>query len=143
MSEVLDVMGKVSLLTGLAVCGWIDWKCQQVYLVIPGIMTVLGLVLHIFSQKQSVLELIAGMLLGGVFFLAAWITRESIGTGDAVIFMMTGSYLGFWDNICLITGTFMLAGISALWLLLLKKKKRKERIPVVPYVFISYVVMLL
>lgn len=143
MQEVLELMGKAGLLIGLALCGWIDWKRQQVYLVIPGIMTVMGLVLHIFLQNHSVMELIAGMFLGGVLLFAAWITGESIGIGDAVIFIMTGSYLGFWDNLCLMTGAFMLAGVTALLLLVLKKKSRKERMPVVPYIFVSYVVMLL
>lgn len=143
MPEMLELIGKISLLAGLAVCAWIDWKSRQVYLLIPVIMTVAGLVLHIFEQKQSVIELIAGMLLGGILLFIAVITQESIGSGDAAIFMMTGSYLGFWDNLCLLMGTFMLAGVTALVLLVLKKKTRKERIPVVPYVFVSYMVMLL
>lgn len=143
MFEMLDVMGTVSLAIGLLLCAWIDWKRKQVYLVIPGSMAVLGLILHIFSQKQSITELIAGMLLGGVILFVAWATHESVGIGDAAIFMMTGCYLGFWDNLCLMMGAFLLAGVTALFLLVLKKKTRKERIPMVPYVFLSYLMLLL
>ena len=143
MSEVLELIGRGSLLIGLSVCAWIDWKRQQVYLIVPGVVSVAGLILHLLSQAQPVMELMAGAGLGVLLLLVAWITRESIGAGDAVVFMMTGCYLGFWNNLCLMIGAFSFAGVAALFLLIMKKKTRKERIPMIPYVLVSYVVMLL
>lgn len=143
MSEMLELIEKCSLLIALAVCAWIDWKRHEVYLFVPGIVTVLGLVLHILNQAQPVTELMAGAGLGVVLLFVAWITRESVGVGDAVIFMMTGCFMGFWNNLCLMLGAFCLAGVAALFLLVLKKKTRKERIPMIPYILVSYVVMLL
>lgn len=143
MSEMLELIGKCCLLTGLFLCAWIDWKQRQVYLAVPGIISIWGLCLHILNQAQPVTELLAGAALGLLLLFAAWITNESIGIGDAVIFMMTGCYLGFWENLCLMVTAFSLAGVAALFLLVLKKKTRKERIPMVPYILVSYVVMLL
>ncbi len=143
MSEVLELAEKCILLIGLFVCAWMDWKREQIYLIAPGILTVLGFMLHILNPMQPVTELLAGAGLGILLLAVAFITRESVGIGDAVIFMMTGCYLGFWENLCLMTGAFAAAGVAALFLLVLKKKTRKERIPMIPYVLVSYVWMLL
>ena len=56
--------------------------------------------------------------------------------------MMTGLFLGFWDNLALLVLASVLAGVSAVLLLLMKKRKKQDRIPFVPFVFVAYVCML-
>lgn len=143
MFEMLEIMQKGILLFALFICAWIDWKKQQVYVMIPCLAGVLGLALHIFLQDRAILDLLLGTSMGAACVLAAFCTKESIGYGDGVIFILTGIFLGFWENLDLLMGTLMLAGAAALFFIVTKKKGRKDRMPVVPFVFAAYVLHLL
>ena len=76
-------------------------------------------------------------------FIGQFVTHESIGYGDGCLFVMTGLFLGFWENLVLLLLASVLAGIGAAVLLFFRKKKKKERIPFVPFVFTAYVLLLL
>ncbi len=143
MYEVLQLVQSCVLLFTLSFCAWVDWKKQQVYVTVPILASILGLALHIFLQDKTVWDLILGMAAGGICLIAALCTKESIGYGDGIVFAFTGVFLGFWKNICLLYGSLLLAGIFALILMITGKKGRKDRMPVVPFIFTAYVLQLL
>ena len=102
-----------------------------------------AVLLHLFAQEESVFYLMTGMSVGIVLLLYSLVTHESIGYGDGCLFVMTGLFLGFWENLVLLLLASVLAGIGAAVLLFFRKKKKKERIPFVPFVFTAYVLLLL
>ena len=114
---------------------------QSVPLLLLGGMT--AVLLHLFAQEESVFYLMTGMSVGIVLLLYSLVTHESIGYGDGCLFVMTGLFLGFWENLVLLLLASVLAGIGAAVLLFFRKKKKKERIPFVPFVFTAYVLLLL
>ena len=80
---------------------------------------------------------------GIALLLYSLVTHESIGYGDGCLFVMTGLFLGIWENLVLLLLASVLAGIGSAVLLFFRKKKKKERIPFVPFVFTAYVLLLL
>ena len=130
------------LLIGLFLCAWIDWRRGQVSIPILIIAAMTAVFIHLLLQEESVFYLVSGMMIGIVMLLYGWFTKESIGYGDGCLFMMTGLFLGFWDNLALLVLASGLAGVSAVLLLLMKKRKKQDRIPFVPFVFVAYVCML-
>ena len=121
-----------------------DLNCsgiKSVPLLLLGGMT--AVLLHLFAQEESVFYLMTGMSVGIVLLLYSLVTHESIGYGDGCLFVMTGLFLGFWENLVLLLLASVLAGIGAAVLLFFRKKKKKERIPFVPFVFTAYVLLLL
>ena len=140
---MLEGIRRIVLLVSLFLCAWIDWKTERVSvpLLLLGGMT--AVLLHLFAQEESVFYLMTGMSVGIVLLLYSLVTHESIGYGDGCLFVMTGLFLGFWENLVLLLLASVLAGIGAAVLFFFRKKKKKERIPFVPFVFTAYVLLLL
>lgn len=86
------------------------------------------------------------MMLGavpGMFILAlGYVTEGKIGMGDGAVFMLTGLYLGIWENLILMLLTFFLAGIWGLFLFTAGRKKKTECMPLIPFLFLGYGFML-
>ncbi|RKI43717.1 hypothetical protein D7V86_03060 [bacterium D16-51] len=75
---------------------------------------------------------------GVVIYLVSIVTKEQIGKGDAYLFAMTGAGMGFLGNIALLYLTFFFAFLAALFYWLVKKAGRGFRMPLAPFVFVSY-----
>ena len=115
-------------------------RAGEPLLLLGGMAAVL---LHLFAQEESVFYLMTGMSVGIALLLYSLVTHESIGYGDGCLFVMTGLFLGIWENLVLLLLASVLAGIGSAVLLFFRKKKKKERIPFVPFVFTAYVLLLL
>lgn len=156
MQEMFEMINKVILLMGLFYLAWTDFKTKLIkgkdLLVLAGV----GMIMKIFSllvqDEQSFLEICkieflinipVAMFVGGMLFLAAKFTREQIGFGDALVFLMTGVFLNFIQNLILLAGTLLLAGIVSLGWLVLEKKGRDDSVAMMPFTLAAYVLFVL
>lgn len=120
-----------------------DIRKKKITITITLFSAILGVVLHLCFQNQSIYSMLAGMLSGGVIVGISRITGGMIGMGDGMVFMLTGLYLGVEKNLSLMFLSFALAGVWALISMILFHKKKNDRIPFVPFLFISYVILIL
>ena len=79
---------------------------------------------------DSLYGLLAG---GGLFLLVYFISRKGLGGGDVKFMAAAGLYLGFTDTLPAILYGTVLAALTGLVLILLKKIGRKDTIPLVPF----------
>ena len=79
---------------------------------------------------------IFGFLMGGGFFLLVYvISKKGLGGGDVKFMAASGLYLGFHGVIpTMFCGSLLAAG-TAIVLILLKKIKRNDSIPLAPFLF--------
>lgn len=143
MFEVLELEKAVVLLAGLFISAWIDLKREIIYVPLIVCMGIIGVICHIFLQENTIWNLMSGMLIGVILLLGGIWSGEKIGYGDGVIFIMTGIFLGFWGNMLLLVIASILAGVTGTGLLLTHKKCKEEQIVFVPFIFISYVILLI
>lgn len=143
MFEVLELEKAVVLLAGLFISAWIDLKREIIYVPLIVCMGIIGVIYHIFLQENTIWNLMSGMLIGVILLLGGIWSGEKIGYGDGVIFIMTGIFLGFWGNMLLLVIASILAGVTCTGLLLTHKKCKEEQIVFVPFIFISYVILLI
>ena len=143
MFEVLELEKAVVLLAGLFISAWIDLKREIIYVPLIVCMGIIGVICHIFLQENTIWNLMSGMLIGVILLLGGIRSGEKIGYGDGVIFIMTGIFLGFWGNMLLLVIASILAGVTCTGLLLTHKKCKEEQIVFVPFIFISYVILLI
>ena len=136
-------MEAVGLLGLLGICGLEDIKIKRIRLVVVNSFAILGVILHILYQRISWIDMICGALLGVILLIIGYFTKEKIGYGDGLIFVATGIYLGFWNNLILLWLSTTLAGIYGLILMIFKKKKKDNEIPLVPFILGVYVVSLI
>ena len=136
-------MEAIGLLGLLGVCGFEDIKIKRIRLVVVNAFAILGIVFHLIYERISWVDMLGGAAVGVVLLIVGYVSKERIGYGDGLLFMATGIYLGFWNNLVLLWLSTTLAGIYGLILMLLKKKKKEDEIPLVPFVLAVYVVSLI
>ncbi len=131
------------LLGTLGVHSLEDIREQKITVTVTLFSGILGVLLHLLFQNRSIYEMLLGVIPGiGVLALSC-LAKRQIGIGDGMIFMLTGLYLGFWDNLLLMFLSFTLAGIWGLFLILARRCKRTDRMPFVPFLFFGYSLMIL
>ena len=103
---------------------------------------IVGLIFTIADAEVLCVSFLLRFVPGVVFVLLAWATREQIGMGDALLILVMGWYLNAIElvDVCLLA--FFIAGLVALVLLVVIKKSKKFELPMVPFIFAGYVVML-
>lgn len=134
-----------NLLLGIMLfyCAYKDFKYQKISLSIVGI-TFVGIVILSFIGKEFILfNTIGGFAIGLLLMLISKITRGQIGMGDGIIFSITGFGFGFWNNLYLLLYSLTFCAITAIILIILKKINRKKTIPFIPFVFFSYLGIML
>lgn len=136
-------IANAALLVFLAGVAYQDWKERQINVYILLGAALVGGVLQAGVQKDSMWDAMAGVCVGGVVLLLAWITRGSIGTGDGMMLMVSGIFLGLWRNISLLMTALGMIAAVALFMFAVKKKGRDYRLPFAPFLLAAYLVQLL
>lgn len=136
------VIKEIVLLAGLGIMSVEDIRkkgIKRLWLIGLGIV---GLIFTIADAEVLCVSFLLHFVPGVVFVLLAWATREQIGMGDALLILVMGWYLNAIElvDVCLLA--FFIAGLVALVLLVVIKKSKKFELPMVPFIFAGYVVML-
>ena len=120
----------------LAILSLTDIRRREVTLVGPLIIASAGII-EIFMGNQSMAGALSGLLIGAVFYVAAVITGESIGKGDAIFLGCLGIYLGLERllYIMLITGMALFLSAAVLFAI---KRNRKQKLPMIPFIFVGF-----
>lgn len=135
-------MQECLLLGLLSLCTVEDLKKKELTLTHILVFGIGGMVLHIIQPNCSIVSVLCGMAIGLLMIGISILTRGNVGLGDGILLLVTGIYLGGYDNLqLLLTGLFF-AACWSLGLLLFRKKKRNEQIAFVPFLLAAYVTML-
>jgi len=86
---------------------------------------------------DSLYGLLAG---GGLFLLVYLLSRKGLGGGDVKFMAAAGLYLGFASTIPAILYGTILAALTGLVLILIKKISRKDTMPLAPFLFIGILI---
>lgn len=100
------------------------------------------------GQALKWTDSLTGACIGIVLIAAAGITGQAVGTGDGLVFLLSGLLLGFWGNMqLLVISLFIELLFIGAWALVRKvrvgrvsiSETMKKRVPFLPFIFISYV----
>lgn len=97
----------------------------------------IGLLLWILEEKFDVTKF-AGIIPGLLCLMFSKVSREAMGYGDGLLICMMGIYLGLTATVSVCMWAFVLAAVTALFLLIVKKKKGKQEMPFVPFLFLGF-----
>lgn len=124
----------------LLICAVIDLKEQKVFSILCFTNAVAVLIVHIVLQDVSWLNILFGMILGGLFFVVAIVTKEAIGKGDAIVIFTLGSMLGIKTSFQIIVWAAITCAITAIMGIVSKRVTLKSRIPFVPFMLIGGII---
>ena len=134
---------KIVLLTILAVFAYQDWKTQKISVYMLLASGIMGLFCHLCSRQLAMGELLLGAAVGIGMLGIGFLTREKIGYGDGALVAVCGIFLGFTENLEVLCIALILLELTALFLVVVRKKGRRYRIPFCPFLLAGYLVILL
>ena len=124
----------------LGIIAIVDMATQRIPLIILGFMAAVGGYIVCRDEKELQLLLFA-IIPGIVLLLIAFLTKQQIGYGDAVVIMLMGLFVNV-DVICsALIMALMIAGIFAVIMVAMKKADRKKQIAFTPFLLLGYGLM--
>lgn len=141
MIGMLEIIKIVVLGVFLLIEGIRDLQKHKVSMITVMIAGILGVIFQFGIIQENGLKIIGGILIGIVLLLLAKMTREKIGYGDGWIFVVTGIYMGFRNNMYLLLLSLFLASLVSICLLVFKKVNKKTELPFVSFVLPGYLLL--
>ena len=93
-----------------------------------------------FFYGHTGINILYGIILGIFLALLAWVSKQRIGYGDAVIFMVLGMCL---EPVRVLGILWIMAGVYGIVKIIAFNKSRSLALPYIPFVTIVYVCMLI
>lgn len=103
---------------------------------------VLAMLPQLILQTERTLSLllssVAGFVLGGTVFLVVYlVSRKGLGGGDVKLMAVSGLYLEFSKVLPAMLYGSVLAALTGIVLILMKKVGPKDAIPLVPFLYVG------
>ena len=121
----------------LGIGTWFDVKEQKLPVPFLNIFIVLAAAINLMLGLQNLWSSFLGAVVGSLFLMIAWLSKEAIGYGDGWVLMILGILEGAAGILQILTGAFFLSGVYGLWKLIGLKGKRGETMPFVPFLLIA------
>lgn len=121
----------------LGLQGCLDFKFKEIPLWFSLLGGGVGIVFCII-ENRSWTSLLLACVPGVISLIFSWITREVIGYGDGIVFVVMGTYMSFSQLVSIGMIAFGIAGMVSLILLVVYKKNGKEQIPFIPFLAVGY-----
>ena len=134
-------MEAIGLLGLLSICTYEDIRWRRIEIVSVLAFAVLGFIIHMFRMQIGLVDMFGGMLIGVLLLGISIRSGEIIGKGDALIVLVSGIYIGFWNNLILVWGASALAGIFGV--VYIVRGQQKKELPFVPFLLSVYIIILL
>lgn len=143
-SAIAKTLKYLTMLCVLATIAWIDYKASKIPNTLLIVLIAARLIFFIYESikepdyiKFNIIQMTFGAFLClALLLLCRIIIRNSIGMGDIKLFAVLGLYFGY-DIINLMFFSFLCTAIYSIYLLLFKKKKKKDSVPMGPFIFLG------
>ena len=103
------------------------------------LMTLFGVMLRVTKGCLWSMDTLYVILPGIIFLVISFVTNEVIGYGDGIILIPIGLYSSVLEIWRIVLLTVFSAGIIALFLLTVVKKKKEYELPMVPFFLFYYI----
>lgn len=99
----------------------------------------LGIGLHLTGGFLSWQEMISGVVVGVLFLILGWITKEAIGYGDGITILIFGIYEGVPEMLPVVISAFFLSGIWGIFTLIRFRRQLDISMPFLPFLLLAYI----
>ena len=123
----------------LGIGTYFDIRNRELPLLFLNGFAILGISLNIVWKYQKLEMIFGGLFIGSVFLLIGKFTKEAIGYGDGLCFMILGIFKG-WKSMCgILWGAFFLSGIYGLWKMMRRGGKSSDTMPFLPFLLLAQI----
>lgn len=131
--------GRLLLAVALLAGSFIDIRYMVVPLPLAAAIAAIGWGFRAFSGNLMEWDTILSLVPGMVMMIGSKLSRGHLGSGDAWMVLAIGTLLDFQSVVVVIWWAFWIAGLLALFVFLIRRKKEIE-IPFVPFLFLGYAI---
>lgn len=117
----------------------IDLLQKKIYWIFPLGIGIGGILVSILIEGRSIMDIFWAVLPGLAALLIARLTKEQLGYGDAVMLIALGCLISVGRVLSIIMMGLFFAGIAALVMMIVLKKKAQYEIPFMPFLAAGYV----
>ncbi len=132
-------MKEIVLTIWLGIQAVIDFKHKEISIGLCLWGGLLGIAFCI-AERRGIEGLLFSLLPGCFFIIFSKISNEVIGYGDGIIFIVMAFFLSVQQQVTILMIAFSIAGLVALVMLLFFQKRGNYRIPLIPFVFIAFLI---
>lgn len=136
--DCMELM-KILVISLLGITGVIDIKHKKINILLLVPFMIAGIICQVIYHRGSIPSILGGMGIGVVMVAVSMITREKIGSADSLLLIVTGLYLGFFDNLFLFLSASLLSAVFGILLLIIKRVNKNYEIPFIPFLFIAFI----
>ncbi len=135
---------KTAILILLAYCSKEDIKTKQIPVIPVAVFAVIGFFWNLLSEEKSVRQILAGASIGVIMLAISILSHEKVGKGDALILGCVGIYFGFYSTLFMWWGSSVLLAVFGISMIAAGKLPgRKAKLPYVPFLLFTYMVVCL
>lgn len=127
------------ILLYLGILAGMDVRKRQISLVLTGVLFLAGIGWQILVEQTSWLEWLLSLLPVAGFLTLSYISREQVGYGDGLLLLTVGIWLGFGQTFGVLTLGLILCSVLCGVLLMRKKIRKQDSIPLVPFLLLGFV----
>lgn len=139
MREILQIGLMVVILVPCCITDLKEKRVPTVWLLINAMA---GIAVSVF-WKENLFQIFWGLVPGLFLFAVSFLSSGGIGRGDAYLYLAAGSIMGLWGSVMLLFTSLVLASVYGFYLLKIRKRGRKYKIPFAPFTAGGYGVLLL
>lgn len=119
-----------------------DIKTKRIQ-TLPLLMSLIpGILLQMTGRNHTFWEVMGGIALGVMLLVIGRCTKEAVGYGDGLVFVVTGVYLGIWENFRLLLSALIIVSIFSVVQIIIRKKNAKDEIAFIPFVWIAQAIQI-
>lgn len=137
------MLASYTVLGMLGICSLEDIRRKEIECMKVLLFGVIGVSLHLYLGQVSVYDMLLGAGMGIIVMLCSLLSGGMIGMGDGLVIMVTGIFLGARKNMQMLCCGLIIAAIISLFLMVCRKKKKHESIPLMPCLLLAYIGMML
>lgn len=119
-----------------------DIKKKKINLIPVALFLLCGIIFQCLAKNLTFLEILGGASLGVFLLCVSRVSHEAMGYGDGLIFLVTGVFLGVWENFQLLFTSLVTAFVFSAIQIFIRKKSGKDEMAFVPFIWISYLIHL-
>lgn len=122
----------------LLMCSYTDIREKKVsiWIIIAGVQAVL--VLNIIARDITMVNALLGATIGILLIGVSKLTKNAIGTGDAMLIIMIGLAIGMFHTLLALFYALLITAVVSAILLILRKIKKDSQMPFVPFILLGY-----
>lgn len=121
----------------LGIQSGLDLKYKEIPLIISLVGSLIGAGFCVI-ESRGIESVFLSCIPGVAALIISKITNEVIGYGDGILFLLMGIYLPLEKLVAIGMLAFSIAGVFALILLVVFRKKGSYKIPFVPFLAFAY-----